>query len=148
MDHFFGVVDVCKSLNELSEEEFRDVLLESPSLFNVCEKIAARTQFNHKADVFLGLKSVEKSDYIWMITLLQYAHFKLGPTSLISLTLQSLFAHRLDCYQLLGQLVHSQTDFPKCSLSEHPANSVELASSRRSTAEVFEIHSDHLFELF
>ena len=86
-------MNISETFDKLLKEEFSHIFLQSASLLDVREEIASRTELNHEADMLCSLKRVKKADNVRMVALLQDAHLKLGASSLVDLTLESLLAH-------------------------------------------------------
>lgn len=97
--------------------------------------------------MLVGLESVEEARHVGMVALLEDAHFKLGPSSLVNLALQSFFAHGLDGYQLFAHFMHSQRHFAKGSLTEDPSDSIELTGRGWSCVVIGKVHLHHAFKL-
>ena len=90
------------------KEEAGHILFKPPALLDVAVEVAARAEFDHEANVFACLESVEQADYVRLVALLKNAHLEPRPSALVNFALQRFLAHALDSHQLFTQFVHGQ----------------------------------------
>ena len=117
-------VDVTQAVDDLPENLLRERLLQSASLSDIVEQVAASAQLHDDDDVFLSLERLVDLDHVVVPQLQQQVHF-FHQLRLLHFVSQVRLVQRFEGHQLSDQLVHGQVDFAEGAAAEHFADPVE-----------------------
>lgn len=122
-----AAVDVRQAVRNLLEDEFGIRLLELAFPLDESEEISSTSVLHDHEQVLAGLKDLQEPDDIGVLYLLEQVNF-LEDLPLAEVILHVVLLDRLDGHLLSRQLVHSQRDLAKGSLSNQLHELVEVES--------------------